>query len=205
MKDDFCFWQKHDKRQKEKTESICQNCWEMFSHTKSRARQFCTPACQDEMIGGPIEVRLGRLIDKGDFDSCWLWRGTRNAGGYGQLSVEGKTMLAHRMAYRTFVGPIPPGHLILHACDNPRCCNYWNHLRTGTHDENMRDVAERNRGAKSKTTWAQRVQLVREMRAGGDAETVGGKYGITAASVVSWVKKFADGRVFGYDQFLDEE
>jgi hypothetical protein len=75
---------------------------------------------------------------------CWTWIGSRNRDGYGQFKLNGKLMRPHRVAYELAFGPIPPGAQILHSCDNPSCCNP-NHLRTGTHQDNMDDKAERGR------------------------------------------------------------
>lgn len=54
-------------------------------------------------------------------DSCWLWTGNVTERGYGHFSVAGKARKAHRIAYRLFVGPIPPGKQIHHRCGNTVC------------------------------------------------------------------------------------
>lgn len=46
------------------------------------------------------------------------------------------------MAY----GPIPDNLFVLHNCDNPPCVRP-SHLKLGTHDDNMKDMTERNRQA----------------------------------------------------------
>lgn len=80
-----------------------------------------------------------RLSDTG----CWLWTGpTRNR--YGVFYVGNKDRSAHRISYETFVGPIPDGLHLLHACDNPGCINPA-HLRPGTVKENMADREARRR------------------------------------------------------------
>ena len=53
-------------------------------------------------------------------------------------------MRAHRYAWIQQRGDIPLGLKVLHSCDNPKCVNI-NHLSLGTHDENMRQMAERKR------------------------------------------------------------
>jgi len=78
---------------------------------------------------------------------CWIWLGALNQLGYG---VTGSPILnertAHRLAYRLFKGDIPQGLHVLHSCD-VRCCVNPDHLRTGTHAENMQDMIRKGRGA----------------------------------------------------------
>lgn len=114
-------------------------------------------------MGGPIEVRLERFVAKAEGAVCWEWRGTINRYGYGTISVDGKTKLAHRVAYRTWKGPIATGMFLCHTCDNRKCCNP-NHLYQGTHLDNMRDMVERGRrrGPNSRTTVDERLAKLRE-------------------------------------------
>jgi hypothetical protein len=76
---------------------------------------------------------------------CQEWTGCRGKWGYGSVRVKQKTMLAHRVSYTVFVGPIPDGILVLHKCDNPPCINP-DHLFLGTNLDNVRD-----RNAKGRT------------------------------------------------------
>lgn len=83
-----------------------------------------------------------RLDRSGD---CWEWTGARNKkSGYGQLKYRGVGLLAHRTAYELAKGPIPDGLWVRHDCDNPPCCNP-DHLRLGTHGDNMKDMVKRGR------------------------------------------------------------
>lgn len=78
---------------------------------------------------------------------CWLWLGEwaweRHYGlvGLGQ----GRTLRAHRVAFELWNGPIPNGHEVCHRCDTPPCVNPQ-HLFTGTHTLNMRDMMAKKRG-----------------------------------------------------------
>lgn len=53
-------------------------------------------------------------------------------------------------------GPIPPGMVVMHSCDNPRCINLA-HLTLGTQSDNQKDAARKGRHSsvqKRKVTFA---------------------------------------------------
>lgn len=92
-------------------------------------------------------TRFWSKVDIRSDEQCWLWTRARHRDGYGQTSFQGKWMAAHRLAYVLTHGEIPEGMHVLHSCDNRACCNP-NHMRLGTHHENMRDMVERGRCAR---------------------------------------------------------
>lgn len=67
---------------------------------------------------------------------CLMFMGAVNSRGYGQIKVEDKKLLVHRVAYMALVGPIPDELVIDHKCRNPSC---WNplHLEVVTQAENV--------------------------------------------------------------------
>lgn len=73
---------------------------------------------------------------------CWNWTGHQYSNGYGVIKAFGRDISAHRFSYELHKGPIPDGMQILHSCDNKRCVNP-DHLRAGTHLENIREAWER--------------------------------------------------------------
>jgi len=75
---------------------------------------------------------------------CWIWTGSVDHSGYGQINKGKITYRAHRISYEMFIGPIPDGLLILHSCDNPKCVNPA-HLRAGTCQDNTDDMIKRQR------------------------------------------------------------
>lgn len=93
---------------------------------------------------------------------CWIWQGAVGVWGYGNIGVDGKTMLTHRASYEAFVGPIPENAMLLHSCDTPPCCNP-DHLTPGSGSQNMFDAYAR--GRKRSPTMKLNEEQVRAIRA----------------------------------------
>lgn len=101
-------------------------------------RVFHTPA---------YELLMRRVRAEG---ACLVVTGARNANGYGMASLSRGahgTRLAHRVVWEHHNGPIPPGLLVMHTCDNPPCVDLT-HLRLGTHAENSQDMVNKGRGVR---------------------------------------------------------
>ncbi len=94
-------------------------------------------------FGSPSE-RLAAHTEKSADSDCWLWTGACDQDGYGEIYADGRHERTHRLAYVLAHGAIPPGMFVLHSCDVPACVNP-DHLRLGTHAENMLDMMARDR------------------------------------------------------------
>ncbi len=85
--------------------------------------------------------RFWEKVDK--TDDHWLWTGSTAAnGGYGTFYLGDKRYVgAHRFAYESERGPIPPGQTLDHRPDCPKhCCNPA-HLRVVPHRQNAENHA----------------------------------------------------------------
>ena len=80
----------------------------------------------------------------GGAKACWLWTAGQNGNGYGYFHLNGRHVLAHRVAYELLVGPLPQwnGHKppeiqLDHICRVRHCVNPA-HLELVTSSENVR-------------------------------------------------------------------
>jgi hypothetical protein len=112
-----------------------------------------------------MEERFWSKVSEPDANGCRNWLAyCCKKGGYGQFRLNNKTNGAHRIAYEITKGVIPEGLHILHSCDNRKCVNP-EHLSTGTPQDNMTDMVNKNRQCKgilngqSKLTEAQVLEI----------------------------------------------
>ena len=130
-----------------------------------------------------------RLRDEGE---CRVWARLQNPGGYGQVVFLGRQRLAHRIAWTLVNGPIPPGMLVCHHCDNPPCCNP-DHLFLGTHKDNSQDMWRKGRqvGSKGllKLSVEQRAEIRAAYAAGGISQSeLAAQYGVSQSLISKTVR-----------------
>jgi hypothetical protein len=137
-----------------------------------------------------MEQRFLRFVNK--TDTCWLWTGHINHGGYGLFHpVDYKTTRSsHRVAYELWNAPIPLGLCVRHKCDVRNCVNPT-HLELGTHKDNVKDMYDRNRQANINGTRNPSAKLteddVREIRIlngfGFAQKELGKMYDVSASTI----------------------
>jgi hypothetical protein len=95
----------------------------------------------------PHRNRFRRKIKLDPATGCYLWQGSTDNHGYGQLSVggrKGRPRKAHRITWELARGPIPAGMNVLHTCDTPACVRIG-HLFLGTQADNVADMDKKGR------------------------------------------------------------
>jgi hypothetical protein len=108
-----------------------------------------TETSEGWVLDETLREQIHRSVLKDGLSGCWVWNEDRNRQDYGVVKVRSArgtlNRLAHRVSYALFKGPLTPGLVVRHECDNRPCCNP-DHLVEGTHQENMQDLAERGPG-----------------------------------------------------------
>lgn len=113
--------------------------------------------------------------------------------GYGQVTIDAITQLAHRVSYALLVGSCE-GKFLLHRCDNPRCVNPT-HLVPGTAQDNSDDCVAKGRQAKgsmfshAKLTEADVKQIRINLSRGETGKQQAIKYGV-AESLISKIRNY---------------
>lgn len=114
-------------------------------------------------------------VDRGHDSPCWEWQGAESRGGYGQMTVNKKKVMAHRHFFERRYGPVPDGMQIDHLCRNRACVNP-DHLEAVTCAENIR----RSRVPKLTPEDVRRIQSLKGTRSGA---SVGREYGVFRSTI----------------------
>ena len=111
-------------------------------------------------------VTIRRLIDKVvQVNDCWIWIGTVDTSGYGQIKIDNKTKRAHRVSFEIFIAPIPNSvwHTdVLHLCNNKRCINPQ-HLYLGSDKDNRYDALLQGAYSDRQTFTADERDLIKHL------------------------------------------
>ena len=94
---------------------------------------------QAHLSGTPYERVMARTERRGD---CLIFTGALDRKGYGRIGDGDRLRGAHRVVMECHYGPSDLH--VLHSCDTPSCVEI-EHLRYGTHSDNMCDMHDRGR------------------------------------------------------------
>ena len=147
-------------------------------------------------------ARFWSKVQKGGSDDCWPYVGATSCG-YGHVSFQRKTWRAHRLAFALTHGGIPKneaqhhGTVIMHTCDNRRCCNPA-HLVAATQGENLADMRAKGRegyhglpGSRNSnaSVTQEHVRSIEALRESGlSARKIGGKVGLSTTTVAMIIR-----------------
>jgi hypothetical protein len=128
--------------------------------------------------------RWEQYVERDGPGGCWTWVGYCDPNGYGRLSIDDVPVLAHHIAYRLLIGPIPDGLELDHTCVNPPCVNP-DHLFEGTQADNIADAVAKGRalvGALNpRSLTPEVVAAIRE--AAGTGRQVAARFGVAQTTV----------------------
>ena len=127
-----------------RTRGMCQKHYDRLRN-RGTIEPFAAPS--------PAE-RIAAHVAPG-VNGCVEWTGHVDRKGYGRVSIEGRQVFAHRVAWELAHGPIPDGLCVLHHCDNPPCCNPA-HLFLGTIRDNNLDMSAKGRNHNQRKTHCPR-------------------------------------------------
>ena len=130
----------------------CLQCKKEFTARYSISK-YCNKQCYGNSLSfwkiSTQEQKIIRMKQIYDLyvvksDNCWDWKGGKTNWGYGNININKKTELVHRISWIIHNGEIPKGLLVCHSCDNPICSNP-KHLWLGTNYENQHDCIKKGR------------------------------------------------------------
>lgn len=171
----------------------CGHCGKQIPSNFRSSKKFCDRKCEYRSTSeskGHVR-RLGTMerfwakADKRGPDECWEWVGRALKHGYGTFSVGGRAgsmESASRFSYRVHNGEIPEGAMVRHRCDNPPCVNP-SHLILGSHDDNMRDMAERERSGTTRLTAGDVIAIRKCLDAGESKKSLADRFGVVPGTI----------------------
>ena len=74
-------------------------------------------------ISEKVLNRFWIKVDKRTKEECWEWKACKDKAGYGKFSVGKKTWASHRFVMFLLKPQEDNTLIVLHRCDNPKCCN----------------------------------------------------------------------------------
>jgi hypothetical protein len=133
---------------------------------KSVSKGYCDKHYRRLLKRGNVNDHGSRVVDEGNAierfhkkyeikdSGCWIWTGGTRPNGKGVLypkhwNENKKAIGAHRFSYIIHHGIIEDGIYVCHKCDTPLCVNP-EHLFLGSHQDNMKDMTEKNRSYKGR-------------------------------------------------------
>lgn len=146
---------------------------------------------------GSLHDRLYAKTEPGP-DGCLNFTGCIRANGYGDIGDDarpGRSIRAHRAAWRVERGDIPAGMDVCHRCDNRRCVNV-DHLFLGTRLDNMMDAKRKGRTASGARHGgaklsAEDVRTIRYLSGAIAQRQLAARFGVSVSNISQIVRGYS--------------
>jgi hypothetical protein len=167
---------------------MCNKHWQ---RTRLYGSPFSVKSHAGAMKGLPAEARFNLQHKKGAEGECWEWIACVDKDGYGRFEGnvgETRYTKAHRFSWALHSqSVIPPGMMVCHSCDNPRCVNPA-HLWLGSCADNLKDMSRkgrkhRARGELSGTAKLDEVKVRKILADPSPHAMLAQKYGVTSMTI----------------------
>lgn len=171
----------------------CVRCAIIFTRARASSGRLSNAICCSKTCSWPTTqenraseiLRQKTVLDSGS--GCHIWLGACTNDGYGTIRFRCKPSRTHRVAWELKNGPIPPGLLVLHKCDVPKCVNP-DHLFLGTQQENMNDMVRKKRDRPCRGARQPHAKLtdsaVREIRSSSENQYIlADRYGVSQGTI----------------------
>lgn len=141
--------------------------------------------------GSSVKEKLQAYSARDPKTGCRIWLRAVDIDGYGRVGSGyglARSVLTHRVAYESYVGPIPDGMCVCHHCDNPPCIEP-SHLFLGTPKDNTDDMVAKNRQAKgvdvgrSKLSEEEVLNIVEYLRGGDSLRDTASRFGVDHSTI----------------------
>jgi hypothetical protein len=168
---------------------VCQECGGEFEtvkglHSHIRSVHNASAWAYYHFHPGALRARIRASVFRKN--GCWNFIGRpKTQKGYRTMRVSGApTSSAHRLSYFAFKGELPsPSVVVLHACDNARCCNP-KHLSLGSHQDNMDERSARGRTARNfSLSDVQALEARRKSKSGWCADRIADYFDVSSDTI----------------------
>lgn len=163
-----------------------------------------------------IEIIIKRDSIFSDSYNCILWKGVRTGNrsnpvvSYGHMGGTFRINVSQYILEKKLGRDVREGYKVLHTCDNIHgSCINEDHLYEGTHEQNMKDMTDRNREANGERngnailTEFEVYDIARDLNLGYSGASLGRKYGVTRYAISDIKRRKSWKRLLeGYDLAL---